>query len=426
MVSFKKEKRKMSEVEDNQTIQNVPIEPETTGTGSNGQSIHTHIAVSVSDRKKEEMSEIEGVQTIHRFPMELETTRPCSNRQSVPIHMSDALDRKKGEMPEVDDVQTIPSVANELDTSNINSMVNHGRDILMPPSVKFSEACIWNSLYVIIILVSSILVTMPATLFPLNNAMKHPEYWWEIIIPLALGLSAYDSLNMVFECEMIFTFETSKSFKVCLRSYSINFLTTIMTFVLCFIVWTVWLGNNHPIPFLGGIIFVVLSITQCIALWFQFPSQLRGKRNVRNRIWTFLLYRLWFRFYAVQALGLKTMMVMLPLQIQWVMAIILPIHRELNLWVIIKLLEKSTDYTTTVPLMPKLTATTLCNVGHASFVAMIISSMATDITSYSILAVDFMINLLFLHKIIKLQRMISPTDDRENENSKSLINTSVG
>ena len=109
------------------------------------------------------------------------------------------------------------------------------------------------------------------------------------------------------------------------------------------------------------------------------------------------------------------MMNMLPLEIQWIMAIILPINRELNVWVICKLLEKSTDYNTTVPLIPKLTATTLLNTGHACFLATVISSLSTDVTSYSILFVDFALNLFMLHKIIKLHRKTSPTDAREME-----------
>ena len=405
----------MSEAEDEQTVQSIPMELDTNDTGSNGHSIHTNITAGASDRKKQEMSEIMDAQTVQSVTMELEKPQTDSNRHSIHTHIADASDRKKGVMPEVEDVQTIQSVAIELDTPDTNSTVKHGQDILMPPSVKFSDACIWNSLYLFIILVSSILLTIPSTLLPLHNAIKHPKYWWELIIPAAVGVPIYDALNMVLECQLIFTFEIFKSFKVFLRLYCLNSLTIIITIVVCFIIWTVWMGNNHPIPFLGGILYVVSIITQCITLWFQFPYQLRIKNEVRDRIWAYLLYRLWFRFYGVQTIGLKTMMVMLPLEIQWIMAIVLPIHRELNLWVIIKLLEKSTDYTTTVPLIPKLTATTLVNLGHAINVAGIISSMATEITSYSILTVDFMMNLFLLHNIIRLHRNITPTDASENE-----------
>jgi hypothetical protein len=409
------------------------MEVETTETETTCQSIDTHIAVDSSDRKKKETSKIEDVQTIQIVTLEPVTTQTGLNCHLSPmnnchqytstliqfIHSNhthvDASDKKKEGMPEVEDVQTMQRLAIKPDTSDITSMVTHGQDILMPPSVSFSESCLWNSLYIFIILVSSILVTLPATLFPLHNAMKHPEYWWEIIIPVALGLSAFDTLNNMFELKMIFSFMTLKSFKGYLRLYSINFLTTTITIILCFLIWTVLMGNNHPIPFLGGIIYVVISIVQCIALWFQFPYQLRSEKQVRDRIWTYLLYRLWGRFNGVLLLGLNAMMVKLPLEIQWLMAIILPIERELSVWVMVKLLEKSTDYNTTVPVMPKLTATTLGNVGHAIFVAMMIGSKATDTTAYSILAVDFMINMFILHKIIKLERKISPTDAQERE-----------
>ena len=374
---------------------------------SNGHLIYTHMPVKSSSRKREKISKDQNVPRIRVY--------------LVDAHMSvDASDLQNAGMSEVENVQTIQNVTMERETPEIKSTAKHGEDILLPPSVTFREACIWNSFYIFIILVTSISLTIPATLFPLHNLMRYPKYWWEMIPAYILSISVYDSLNVVLECQMIFTFETFKSIKVFLRLYSINVLSTILTVVMCYNIWTVWMGNIYPIPFLGAIFYVVSNITQSVALWFQFPGHLRIEKNVRGRIWSYLLYRQWFRFYGIQLLGIKMMMSMLPLKIQWIVAIILPIHREMNLWVIFKLLEKSTDYNTTDPLIPKLTATALLNTGHAGSVATLISALSTDITAYSILAVDFMINMLVLHKIIKLHRKILPTMDAR-ENDKRMI-----
>jgi hypothetical protein len=107
------------------------------------------------------------------------------------------------------------------------------------------------------------------------------------------------------------------------------------------------------------------------------------------------------------------MMDKIPLMMQWVMAIIFPLQRELNLWVLSKLLEKSINFRNTTPLIPTLTATISVNVVHAFFIAIVISSQATEMTSYCILAVEFLLNLYSSYKILRLHRKTSPINDTE-------------
>ena len=319
-------------VDDQHDSKTITMELNTSGTLSNRHLIPTHTSVDSSDRRREEILSVEGVQITQHITMELDASETGTNCHSMHTHISvDASNKKRDEISEVEDIQTRQSDTVEQGTSELDNTVKQGQDILLPPSVQFKEACVWHSLYIFIILVSSILFTIPATLFPFHNSMKNPEYWWELMIPGVLGLSVYETLNIVMECQIIFTFETFKSFKVFLRLLSINALTVIITICLCFIIWTLCMGNNHPIPYLGLIIILNTTISQYIALWFQFPYLLRSDKKVRNRIWAYLLYRVWSRFHAFQQQGLKTMMVILPLEIQWIMAIILPIHRELIL-----------------------------------------------------------------------------------------------
>jgi hypothetical protein len=100
------------------------------------------------------------------------------------------------------------------------------------------------------------------------------------------------------------------------------------------------------------------------------------------------------------------------------MAIILPLVRELNLWIFSNLLGKSTNYDLTIPLVPKLTATIVINIDHAFFVAIIIANSSTPGTSYAILAVDFILNLYNTYRIIKLHRKTISSDALETENLK--------
>jgi len=103
------------------------------------------------------------------------------------------------------------------------------------------------------------------------------------------------------------------------------------------------------------------------------------------------------------------------MSIQWIMAIILPLVRELNLCVLSKLLAKATNYYHTVPLVPTLTSTLVHNIGHVLVIAMLIADSPTPGTSNAIIAVDFIINLCCSYKVIKLHRKIVSSEGLEAE-----------
>ena len=298
----------------------------------------------------------------------------------------------------------------------VNKRKKHGQGMLESTFIKSCEVWFWISFYLSIIIFLSMLLSMPTSLIPLHNAIKFPAYWWEVIIHAALGYTLYEVLNTIVECRMVFNFDFLTSIGFFLRFYTLNLLSLLVSSCTCYLVWTLWLGFNHPIPFLGIIGYIFSNLTHFVSLWFQFPYHLRNKEVARRMFVAYILYRLWSLFYSNQLLGIKMIMDKLPLEIQWIMSVILPINRELNLLVFIKLLKKCIDPKTTVFLVPKLAATIVVNNSHAFSIAMIFSS-TTKTTCYCILAVDFVLNLIMSYKIIRLYRNISPIDRSENEGS---------
>jgi len=244
--------------------------------------------------------------------------------------------------------------------------------------------------------------------------MEYPAYWWDLIIPASLGYSLYIALNSQLECKLIFRFDFLDNFRLFVRLYVVTVLAGIISFCTSHLIWTVWLGNHHPVPF-TGLIGWFMNLVHFVHLWFEFPSEARKEPSVRRRIRYYFLYRLWFLFYGLQKLTLKIMFDKIPIVIQWIMAIIFPLVRELNLWILSKLLEKSANYNSTIGLVPKLTATVAVNIVHAFFVAMMLANSSTEITSYAILAVEFILNLYASYQIIKLHRKTVSKDCLETE-----------
>ena len=115
-------------------------------------------------------------------------------------------------------------------------------------------------------------------------------------------------------------------------------------------------------------------------------------------------------------MGLRMIFGKLPFKMQWLMGLVLPIVRELNTWILNKLLNMSVE---TDKIVAKLITTISINVVHSFFVAIIISSMANQITSFCILGVDFTLNLYMCYKIIRMQRKID-VDVAENESMAQL------
>ena len=96
------------------------------------------------------------------------------------------------------------------------------------------------------------------------------------------------------------------------------------------------------------------------------------------------------------------------------MGFVLPIFREINLWVLEKILETLDKSSDNLLLISKLTATVRVNLGHAVWVAIVISTKASRLTTYSVLAVEVLFNLYETYTIIRRQKSISPT----NQNAK--------
>ena len=188
------------------------------------------------------------------------------------------------------------------------------------------------------------------------------------------------------------------------------------------LVWTVYLGYYHPIPWLGYLSMIPFFAIYFITLWFLFPQELRTNRKTRKKIFAFFLYSECFFNACTERIILMTLFVHTPIQMQPIWAIVLPIIRELDSWMTNKLMLKITDGTNRDA---KILTSTELNCNYICFLAIILGSWATDTASYCILSVDFFINLYKCITIIRMNRKITCGDDLEKEMFKPLKEEAV-
>ena len=102
----------------------------------------------------------------------------------------------------------------------------------------------------------------------------------------------------------------------------------------------------------------------------------------------------------------------LPTNTQALMAIILPITREFHFWVLGMLRKQSAG---TENREAKVLTDIEVNCNYSLFVAIILGTVATEVTSYCILFLEFILNLYSCYKIIKLGKKIDSSNSENDE-----------
>ena len=102
-------------------------------------------------------------------------------------------------------------------------------------------------------------------------------------------------------------------------------------------------------------------------------------------------------------------------QTQWIMGIVLPMYREMNIWVLRKIWKKWDNSGDSTFMIFNLTATVAMNLIHAFYVAITISTKVSQLTAICILAVDVFINLYDTYSITKRSRQVSTSGTRKED-----------
>ena len=278
----------------------------------------------------------------------------------------------------------------------------------------------WNGIYVFAVLCYCILFTSLLILIPQHDAIEHPQYWYELILIFSLGFPFHLVFSTLQVCNIIFKIKCMTSIETVARLFLASILGFVLPYLLCYVVWSTCLGYNHPLPFLGVFCVYPFWLVFMVRLWFEFTDYLRKKTKFRRRIQAYMLYMLWLGVMGLQYSGLSGMLAMLPTEIQWIMAIIMPLMREFNSWILTKLTHTASSYDNSAAMFAM---NTTLSCGYSLYVAITLAS-ATEVTLYSILGVEFTLNLFLCFKIIWIQKKME-IDDSENLKQAKAMERSI-
>ena len=167
-------------------------------------------------------------------------------------------------------------------------------------------------------------------------------------------------------------------------------------------------------PMIGMTLILGVHVFHFTSIWFYFPLERKATPDGRKKVRAYILYRLWYLFYCQLQVIMNMVMENMPLRFQWIMAFIIPVVRETNLWVMINLLERTASKNSNLPpLIQRLTPNLCVSLTYGFWVAQVVSSAASTSTGYLLLGVDFILNVYNTYKITKKYRKINATKDQD-------------
>ena len=133
-------------------------------------------------------------------------------------------------------------------------------------------------------IVAAFLSTCFQTLIPQHNVIENPDYWYELPlvgVPTCVGLvSAY----FIYTCMHWMNIAFIKSLRNIFIMWFVGGLVGITVCGVGFIFWTYALEYQYPIPLIGYILLMIISVMSFMTLWFLFPSSWRKNNEFKKRL----------------------------------------------------------------------------------------------------------------------------------------------
>ena len=274
-----------------------------------------------------------------------------------------------------------------------------------------SKVSYWNGLYLILGLLLCCLSLLPFLIVPQNNDIKFWQKRSEVssitgrIITDIFGYSLLETFTLTFECKLFFKLDSQMMFPVFIRLYIGKLIGFVVVPKLtAYLIWNLILGNDSVMPFnvfLGLLGFPI----PYMVLWYQYPLEFNYNKIGRRKFKAYFYYKAWLNFTFIPVLISTIIVGLLPDGFNWVLAVLLVTNREIVHFVSSKLLAKPTGI---LDESSQTIITIQVNIGYAYKEAAVLETKASELTSFCIIALDFILNLKSCWKIFRLHTKINP------------------
>ena len=184
--------------------------------------------------------------------------------------------------------ETIFVIHGEEATKKQSSIKKNGKDARNSdnPTINY-----WSGLHVFSVLCCCGLAMSIITLIPRHDSMIDHTYWFEINI-LTATICFILTAFMVLDFIVLFEQRSWVTTRFFLKNYLATFLTWIIWFCTSYIIWTMVLEHNHPMPFTGVILAWPTLLASVVSLPLMLPREYSHEKDTKKKLKDFV----WFQF----------------------------------------------------------------------------------------------------------------------------------
>jgi hypothetical protein len=238
------------------------------------------------------------------------------------------------------------------------------------------------------------------TLFPAHNVFDYPEYWYEFPLQLVFAFLPYWAAMVILRCSNYMNIDSIKNIRNFVTMFIAAAVIIPLLYAAEYTVWTIFLDYPYPMPLNGYVVAITGMLVFFTTLWFRFPLHWRRNKFLRKRLTSFIIAIMLNQCCLFQYVLITKILLTVPANLQWIVALFIPLVREFNIWVGIKWASKASngDITGAVMACNHAVSTT-----HALFLTYTVGSNATNVTSLLLLTTDFAINAFTCIRIIYIR-----------------------
>ena len=314
--------------------------------------------------------------------------------------------------------------------SNVKTRKNNQKRGKLPILKSFNknddDSKFINGFYGLLALLILIVSPCLITFLPVNNSLANPQYWYEILFSTT-ATDLYLVIAGTMESNAVFPglFKKGKIWMIA-ECFMAGRITQTLTICFMHLIWTDVLGYYEPFPHRNLISGNLCNIAIIARAWHSIPKQTRTSMNptTRKRCMAYLLHLFWMIGFDIQLVIVQDLFVNKFRSLQWMIAVIAPLMKEINDRIIEKLMINSAsqeNYTET-----KFAGKILMNVYYSLWLATSFY-MLTPTIEYILLATNFFINISLCYKVIRLNGKTFGThiETKTIENQKKEILTEL-
>ena len=198
----------------------------------------------------------------------------------------------------------------------------------------------WSWLHLFTILCFCGLAMSTLTLIPRHNSILDPSYWFEINISAS---TAYFMITTMIALDFRILFERSSFVTIYffMKNFTATFLTWIIYFCISYIIWTIVLEYNHPMPMVNQYGFFLTKAASISSLLLMLPTAFVHEEESKKKLKVFVLYQLsWQILIILKFLLIESFDKLGNTDAQCVMALLVLMAKRFTTFVIAKIMYR--------------------------------------------------------------------------------------